>query len=118
MANTRHGARVSDTASAHVRTGARLSPAADDGAKTQASAIVEIAESADESFPNPESYLSSSAGGFCNNCGSQIGDFYNAWRKVNRSLYLPALAGSYTTSRLQVCVQQENSLLNGDMEGW
>jgi hypothetical protein len=123
MAYTRHGSRVSDTTSArrHGRRGARLSPAADApdaSANIRVAEMVEISEGADESSPNPEALPSRSTGGFCIQCGSQIGDFYNSWRRIDRTLYVPALAGSYSTRRLKVCARGQKSLLNGPLKAW
>jgi hypothetical protein len=89
----------------------------DENADTGAQPVVEIADSADEGSPRPDSPLNRSTKGFCVNCRNSIGDFYNSWSKITGSYFVPALLGSYSTT-LRPTGKQKAASKGTVLEGW
>ncbi|KAF1935109.1 hypothetical protein EJ02DRAFT_428729 [Clathrospora elynae] len=104
MAGTRWP-RVSDTntdtsALQHQRSMSHTASVFDFDENSDAGAqpAAEIPESADEGSPGGGLPLSRSTKGFCRNCKSNVGEFYNSWHRITGSYYVPALLGSYSTT--------------------
>ncbi|KAF1911609.1 hypothetical protein BDU57DRAFT_590883 [Ampelomyces quisqualis] len=89
MAGTRRRSRTGDAANTH-RQQRSVSHAAPVVQETAAVGPEVMATS-----PRPDTPRSRSTKGFCKNCGSNIGEYYNSWHKVTRTYYMPALLGSY-----------------------
>jgi hypothetical protein len=77
-------------------------------------AVIESAQDASPPFDTP---VNRSTKGFCKNCGSNIGEYYNSWRKVTGSYYVPTLLGSYR-SLLKSCGKQKAASRGTAIEGW
>jgi hypothetical protein len=88
-----------------------------EGLDTDPQSIVEIAESADEGSPHPNTPPSRATKGFCRNCRTNVGEFYNSWHKITGSYYVPALLGSYSTI-LKSTGKQKAASKGTDLEGW
>lgn len=80
-------------------------------------ATSETAESAGESRPHAEPSSGHPTEGFCRDCGSNIGEFYNSWHRVTGSYFVPALLGSYR-SLLRSTGKQKVASKGTDLEGW
>lgn len=96
MARTRRRARVNDTGThRNQRSVFDSMSVVEESVDMVTAEAVEVAESADEGFPHPDSLVHRSAEGFCRNCCNKLGEFYNSWHRVTGSYYVPALLGSY-----------------------
>jgi hypothetical protein len=118
MAGTRRRSRTGDTANTHRRQS--LVSHATSIIEETAAAVPEVIatdEDADETSPRPDMYGNRSTKGFCKNCGSNIGEYYNSWHKVTSSYYMPALLGSYQ-SLLKSSGKQKAASRGTDIEGW
>jgi hypothetical protein len=76
-----------------------------------------VAESTEDASPSPDTPINRSTTGFCKNCGTNIGEYYNSWHKITGSYYVPALLGSYR-SRLKSSGKQKSASRGTAIEGW
>lgn len=121
MAGTRRRSRAGDTRKPHRHAGFVYAESIID----QTGAVVEVppegtreGESAkDDTSPRPDTPMIRSTKGFCKNCGTNIGEYYNSWHKVTGSYYVPALLGSYR-SLLKNSGQQKPASRGTAIEGW
>lgn len=74
-------------------------------------------ESVDKGSSRPGSPLGRATQGFCKNCGSNIGEYFNLWHKITSSYYMPAMLGSYR-SLLKVSGKQKAASKGTHLEGW
>ncbi|CAO2656674.1 Nn.00g054770.m01.CDS01 [Neocucurbitaria sp. VM-36] len=81
-----------------------------------AARAAEIAESADEGSPRPDSPVQRTTEGFCRNCCNKIGEFYNSWHRVTGSYFVPALLGSYR-SLLEITGREKAASKGTNLEG-
>jgi hypothetical protein len=79
--------------------------------------VTEVVESAHDASPRLDTPTSRSTKGFCKNCGTNIGEYYNSWHKVTGSYYMPALLGSYQ-SLLRNSGEQKAASIGTAIEGW
>lgn len=75
------------------------------------------AEHMNESSLDYEQPVDRSTKGYCTNCGSNIGEFFNSWHRITGSYYMPALLGSYR-SLLKTTGKQKAAANGTDLEGW
>jgi hypothetical protein len=76
-----------------------------------------VAENTEDASPSPDSPRNLSTTGFCKNCGTNIGEYYNSWHKITGSYYVPALLGSYR-SLLRSSGKQKSASRGTAIEGW
>ncbi|KAF2622770.1 hypothetical protein BU25DRAFT_494851 [Macroventuria anomochaeta] len=124
MAGTRRQPRARNTTSTHQRqrSASQVASIVSETASAMKSKVIEIAESADEGSPRPESSpqlglpINRSITAFCKKCDGKIGEFYNSWHKVTSSYYSPALLGSYR-SLLRTSDQRKEALDSTELAG-
>lgn len=79
---------------------------------------MQVVESAErEASSCPGTPINRSTKGFCKNCGTNIGEYYNSWHKVTGSYYVPALLSSYR-SLLKRSGRQKAASRGTAIEGW
>jgi RNA polymerase-binding transcription factor DksA len=120
MANTRRRSRAGETANTQRQqcsASHATSIAEEDTAVLEELSPVTVADSAEDASPHIDSPISRSTKGFCRNCGSNIGEYYNSWHKVTGSYYVPALLGSYK-SLLRCSGKQKAASRGTAIEGW
>lgn len=78
---------------------------------------VQVAQRAGEYSLQRTSPANRSTQGFCRNCRSNVGEFYNSWHKITGSYYVPALAASYR-SLLKHAGKQKAASKGTAIEGW
>jgi hypothetical protein len=120
MANTRRRSRAGETANTqrHQRsTSHATSVVGETTAVLDELSPVTVADIARDASPHPDTPSSRSTEGFCKNCGSNIGEYYNSWHKVTGSYYVPALLGSYK-SLLRRSGKQKAASRGTAIEGW
>jgi hypothetical protein len=54
----------------------------------------------------------------CMACKAVFGEFFNSWRKVTGSYYLPTLAGSYATTGLHAKGKPKPASQESQLHGW
>jgi hypothetical protein len=114
MAGTRRRSRAGDTANIfqHQPSAAHATAVIE-----ETTVIPEVPNVTEDDSPRPETPKSQSTKGFCKNCGTNIGEFYNSWHKVTGSYYVPALLGSYR-SLLKSSGKQKAASRGTAIEGW
>jgi hypothetical protein len=120
MTGTRRRSRAGDTVSINRQQHAsHATPRIDElVAVADVPRLMEVVKSAeDDALPRPNMPLNRSTKGFCKNCGTNIGEYYNSWHKVTGSYYVPALLGSYR-SLLKSSGRQKAASRGTAMEGW
>jgi hypothetical protein len=122
MAGTRRRSRVGDTRKSHRQAGFAYAESTID--ESGAAAEVPPPEGTEEvesvelvTSARPDTSTNRSTKGFCKNCGTNIGEYYNSWHKVTGSYYVPALLGSYR-SLLKNSGQQKPASRGTAIEGW
>jgi hypothetical protein len=83
----------------------------------QSTPIPEVPSVTKDDSPRPATFKCQSTKGFCRNCGTNIGEFFNSWHKVTGSYYVPALLGSYR-SLLKSSGKQKAASRGTAIEGW
>jgi hypothetical protein len=76
-----------------------------------------VVENIEDGSPSPDSTPNRSTTGFCKNCGTNIGEYYNSWHKITGSYYVPALLGSHR-SLLRSSGKQKSASSGTAIEGW
>jgi hypothetical protein len=125
MAGKRRQSRTRSSTNAHQRqrSTSQVASIVPETAIAAPSKVVEIAESADEASPRPESSpqpetpINRSSTAFCKKCDGKIGEFYNSWHKTTSSYYSPALLGSYR-SLLRTSEQRKEASDSTELAGW
>lgn len=84
MAGTRQRSRISDTIILQEQRS--VANTASSMMNTSVADALQIPESADEDSHSSGSTLNRSAKGFCRDCGSAVGDFYNSWCRITSSV--------------------------------
>ncbi|KAH5608542.1 hypothetical protein HBI45_080910 [Parastagonospora nodorum] len=100
MAGTRRQSRAGDTADTnrqqHLASHATSLVNETVAVAQVPGATMRVVESAErEASSRPGTPINRSTKGFCKNCGTNIGEYYNSWHKVTKSYYAPALLSSY-----------------------
>jgi hypothetical protein len=114
MAGTRRRSRAGDTANTFQR---QPSASHTTAVIEEDRPIPEVPSVIEDDSPHPDTPKSQSTKGFCRNCGTNIGEFFNAWHKVTGSYYMPALLGSYR-SLLKSSGKQKAASRGTAIEGW
>jgi hypothetical protein len=114
MAGTRRRSRAGDTTNTiqHQRSASHTTSVIE-----ETSAVADVPNGTESASPHPDTPRSQSTKGFCKNCGTNIGEFYNSWHKVTGSYYVPALLGSYR-SLLKSNGKQKAASRGTAIEGW
>jgi hypothetical protein len=114
MAGTRRRSRAGDTTNT-IQHQPFTSPTTSIIKDT--TAVAEIPNVTEDASPHPDMPRDQSTKGYCKNCGTNIGEFYNSWHKVTGSYYVPALLGSYR-SLLKSSGKQKAAARGTAIEGW